>query len=123
MTKLLRFNFYMLTDEQTSQLRNAFGDDLETKDALTNLCAKDAKEGVKLFDKFCDDYQADIAELVRFLQADLTVAIMNDSDFVKRGGIVIRKVIEDGEFNGFEVIKSLKQESVSLEEYKSNGDK
>ena len=121
MIKLLRFNFYMLTDEQTSQLRNAFGA-LESKDALTNLCGKGVKEGVKLFDKFCNDYEADVAELVRFLQADLTVAIMNESAFVKRGGIIIRKVIEDGEFNGFEVIKSLKQEAQSLEEFNYGGD-
>ena len=122
MTKLLRFNFYMSTDEQTSQLRKTFGN-LESKDALTNLCGKDVKEGVKLFDKFCNDYEADVAELVRFLQADLTVAIMNESAFVKKGGIIIRKVIENGKFNGYEVIKSLKQETQSLEEYKSNGDK
>ena len=120
MIKLLCFNFYMLTEEQTKQLRNAFGA-LESKDALTNLCGKDVKEGVKLFDKFCNDYEADVAELVPFLQADLTVAIMNESAFVKKGGIIIRKVIEDGEFNGFEVIKSLNEETQTLEEYSYSG--
>ena len=110
--KLIRFNFYMLTSEQEAYLRKHLGN-IKIIDGLTNFCGKDVRTGLEFFDLFTEQY--DIAEILPDLQNDLTLAIMNESEFVKRGGIVIRRIRVDDRFKGYEVLKTFKQEVVPLE--------
>lgn len=110
--KLIRFNFYMLTSEQEAYLRKHLGN-IKIIDGLTNFCGKDVKTGLEFFNLFTEQY--DIAEILPDLQNDLTLAIMNESEFVKRGGIVIRRIRVDDRFKGYEVLKTFKQEVVPLE--------
>ena len=118
--KLIRFNFYMLGPMAENYLRERLGRNLKIVDGLTNFTGKDVKTGLEFFNLFTEKY--DVAEILPELQNDLTLAIMNDSDFVKRGGIVIRKVRVNGKFKGYEVLKSFEQEVVPLEKYKRGGD-
>ena len=102
----------MLTSEQEAYLRKHLGN-IKIIDGLTNFCGKDVKTGLEFFNLFTEQY--DIAEILPDLQNDLTLAIMNESEFVKRGGIVIRRIRVDDRFKGYEVLKTFKQEVVPLE--------
>ena len=88
MTKILRLTRHAATRAQLDSFEAAFGG-FEVKE-LSESLPRDAKEAVARFDELAADF--DVVDAV--LPIALQSAILKFSDFSKRGGVLLRSVMD-----------------------------
>jgi len=110
-TKILRITRHSITPEQEKALRRAFGE-ISVHEHTESLPGN-PQEAVPVFDELADGY--DVVEAV--LPINLLSAIMGRSQFAKRGGRIIRAVMQremgpDGQavfkFDHYEIVREVR---------------
>jgi len=99
MTKIVRITRHDAEDRQIEDLRRIFGEDAEIV-TVSETLPTDPREFTRRFDEIAAD--ADVVEAV--LPVNLLAVALKYSDFARRGGQIIRAVMnrevdEDGNVN------------------------
>jgi len=111
MTRVIRITRHEPAVEQIEALQTIFGPDVDIS-TVSETLPSEPREAVKRFDELAKD--ADVVEAV--LPINLLEAVLKFSEFSKRGGLLIRAVMnrevrEDGKieftFDHYEIIEKV----------------